>query len=119
MSQRQTVLIVDDHADFRAAARSLLDAEGFDVVGEAADGPEALLEVDRCHPALVLLDIQLPGMDGIEVAAYLADGPEPPQVVLISSRSAVVYGTRLTAAPVAGFLAKSELTGAALTDVLS
>src|SRR3954451_14124550 len=65
---RMTVLIVDDHADFRESARALLEAEGFDVVGEAADGSEAIAEVERLRPDVVLLDIQLPDQDGFTVA---------------------------------------------------
>ena len=85
---RQTVLIVDDHGDFRAAARELLEADGYEVIGEAADGAGALHKVDELRPAIVLLDIQLPDSDGFEVAARLASRPSPPIVVLISSRDA-------------------------------
>ena len=69
---RPTVLIVDDHADFRASARALLEAEGFDVVGEAASGEEAIAEAGRLRPEVILLDIQLPGDDGFAVARRLA-----------------------------------------------
>lgn len=115
---RPTVLIVDDHAAFRAAARSLLEAEGYDVVGEAIDGPDAVVEAERLRPQVVLLDIQLPGMDGFVVAERLAGTPHAPDVVLVSSRDAVSYGSRLGRAPARGFLAKSELTGAALARLL-
>ena len=66
------MLIVDDHADFRASARALLEAEGFEVIGEAADGREAIAEVRRLRPDVVLLDIQLPDQDGFAVAERLA-----------------------------------------------
>lgn len=89
------VLIVDDHGDFRASARALLEADGFEVVGEAADGAEALVATASLRPNVVLLDIQLPGRDGFAVAEDLARGPEPPVVVLISSRDAAVYALRL------------------------
>ncbi len=65
---RPTVLIVDDHAAFRASARALLQAEGFDVVGEAANGAEAVEAVAVLRPEIVLLDIQLPDLDGLAVA---------------------------------------------------
>jgi CheY-like chemotaxis protein len=81
---RATVLIVDDHASFRTSARALLQAEG-DVVGEAADGEEALEAVVKLRPDVVLLDIQLPGLDGLTIAERLAVVPNPPAVVLISS----------------------------------
>ena len=115
---RPTVLIVDDHADFRHSARALLEADGFEVVGEAATGEEALRAVAALRPRIVLLDVQLPGLDGLAVAERLAAGSTPPAVVLISSRDAAVYGTRLAEAPVRGFIPKSRLSGAALADLV-
>jgi DNA-binding NarL/FixJ family response regulator len=115
---RPTVLIVDDHHTFRSAARALLEAEGFAVVGEAADGAEAIAAVASLGPAVVLLDVQLPGVDGIAVAERLAARPDPPAVVLISSRPAATYGPRVQQARVRGFIAKSELSGAALAGLL-
>ncbi len=115
---RATVLIVDDHAGFRESACALLEAEGFAVVGEAADGGGALAEVARLRPEVVLLDIQLPDLDGFAVAERLATGPDPPVVVLISSREAGAYGPRLAAVPARGFIAKRELSGAALAALV-
>jgi len=115
---RPTVLIVDDHEGFRASARALLEAEGFAVVGDAADGAAAITAVGRLRPDVVLLDIQLPDVDGFAVARWLAAGPDPPRVVLISSREAAAYGPRVSAAPVRGFLAKRELSGAALAALV-
>jgi DNA-binding NarL/FixJ family response regulator len=113
-----TVLIVDDHAAFRASARALLQAEGFDVVGEAADGAEAVEAVAVLRPEIVLLDIQLPDLDGLTVAEELAAAPDPPAVVLISSRDAAAYGPRLQAAPARGFIPKSGLSGEALAALI-
>ena len=113
-AMRPTVLIVDDHAAFRASARALLEAEGFDVVGEATDGAEAVAAVAVLRPEIVLLDIQLPDLDGLAVAEQLAAAPDPPAVVLISSRDAAAYGPRLQATPVRGFIPKSRLSGEAL-----
>jgi DNA-binding NarL/FixJ family response regulator len=110
------VLVVDDHADFRRSARALLQAEGFDVVGEARDGDEALAETLRLGPQVVMLDVQLPGEDGITVAARLAGIGSPPVVVLVSGRDARTYGPRLAGAR---FLAKRDLTGAALKAVIA
>jgi DNA-binding NarL/FixJ family response regulator len=115
---RTTVLIVDDHGGFRESARALLEAEGFAVVGCAADGAAALAAVRRLRPQVVLVDIQLPDLDGFAVAEQLAAAPDPPRVVLISSRDAAVYGPRLDAAPVCGFLAKGELSGASLAALV-
>lgn len=116
---RPTVLIVDDHEAFRDAARSLLETEGFDVVGEAAGGRDALTEAERLRPDVVLLDIQLPDLDGFAVADRLAATSSAPDVVLISSREAATYGARLTSAPARGFLTKRDLSGAALADLLA
>src|SRR5215813_14973534 len=103
---RPTVLIVDDHAVFRESARGLLEAEGFAVVGDAADGSAAVAEAARLRPDVVLLDIQLPDADGFAVAERLAALDLPLQVVLISSRDAADFGPRLAAARARGFLAK-------------
>jgi DNA-binding NarL/FixJ family response regulator len=115
---RPTVLIVDDHAEFRQSAGALLEAEGFTVIGEAADGDAAIAAVERVRPQIVLLDVQLPGADGFAVAERLAAGRDPPVVVLISSREAAAYGPRLQAAAAHGFLPKRELSGAALAALV-
>ena len=114
-----TVLVVDDHADFRSAARALLEAEGFEVVGQAATGADALAANDELRPDLVLLDIRLPDTDGLAVAELLAALMDPPEVVLVSSREASVYGSRLRASPARGFLVKAELSGDALRRLLA
>jgi len=114
-----SVVIVDDHEGFRAGARALLEADGFDVVGEAADGESAVEEVRRLRPQVVLLDIQLPGIDGFAVAERLAAEPSAPAVVLISSRGAAAFRTRLAAAPARGFITKAEFTGECLSSLLA
>jgi DNA-binding NarL/FixJ family response regulator len=116
---RPTVLIVDDHEAFRVSVSALLEAEGFTVLGEAADGATAIVDSERLRPDVVLLDIQLPDLDGFTVAERLAEANEPPAVVLISSREAEAYGPRLEAAPTQGFIPKRELSGAALAALIS
>jgi DNA-binding NarL/FixJ family response regulator len=116
---RPRVLIVDDHDGFRESATSLLEAEGFAVVGTVADGEGALKAVERLRPEVVLLDVQLPDSDGFAVAERLAATPDPPSVVLISSREATAYGPRLHAVPARGFIAKGELTGDALRKLVA
>lgn len=113
------VLIVDDHAGFRAVARTLLEASGFAVVGEAADGSSAVGAVRSLQPDLVLLDVHLPDVDGCEVSKQLASERPRPVVVLISSREAADFGRRIEACGAHGFLAKSELTGAALVSLMA
>jgi DNA-binding NarL/FixJ family response regulator len=115
---RARVLIVDDHDDFRASASALLAAEGFTVVGGVADGAGVVDAVERLRPDVVLLDIQLPDLDGFGVAERLASMGDPPRVVLVSSRDAASYGPRLKGAPVCGFLAKRELSGASLAALV-
>jgi DNA-binding NarL/FixJ family response regulator len=111
---RPRLLIVDDHEDFRTSARTLLELEGFEVVGVAGDGPTALAAVEALRPDIVLLDIQLPGMDGFEVVRELQARKQGARVVLISSRDRSAYAVELHEAAVAGFLGKSELSGPAL-----
>jgi DNA-binding NarL/FixJ family response regulator len=115
----RTVLIVDDHEDFRRTVRTLLEADGFEVVGVAADGRSAIAEAERLRPQLVLLDIQLPDLDGFEVAARLGKASAPPAVVLTSSRTASSYRQRLAQTPALGFIPKSELSGEALAALLA
>jgi DNA-binding NarL/FixJ family response regulator len=114
---RRSILIVDDHAEFRRAARALLEADGFDVVGEADDGESALAETARLRPSLVLLDVHLPDLDGFELAARLAQTADPPAVVLTSSRGISSYRRRLAGSNALGFIAKSELSGTSLADL--
>jgi DNA-binding NarL/FixJ family response regulator len=114
----RTVLIVDDHAPFRALARALLQLEGFEVVGEAADARSALDEVGRLRPSVVLLDVQLPDLDGFEVARRLAHVGDPPAIVLVSSRDRSAYRRRLAESPARGFIPKSDLSGAAVAALV-
>ena len=114
----RTVLIVDDHAPFRAVARALLQLEGFAVVGEAADALSALEAVGRLRPDVVVLDIQLPDLDGFEVARRLAQAGDPPVTVLVSSRDSSAYRRRLADSPARGFIPKGELSGAAVAALV-
>jgi DNA-binding NarL/FixJ family response regulator len=116
MSMATTVLIVDDHPSFRASVRMLLECEGYEVVGEAEDGYGALRAVRELQPDVVLLDVQLPDIDGPEVAARVAaaNGADP-AIVLTSSRDLEDIGAL---SGVRGFIPKSELSGAALEALL-
>lgn len=114
-----SVLIVDDHPSFRASARRLLEAEGFDVVGEAGDGQAAIARAQELQPDLVLLDVQLPDVDGFEVAERLAALGVPSAVILTSSRNPAEYGPLADGSSVRGFVPKAELSGAVLSGLLS
>jgi DNA-binding NarL/FixJ family response regulator len=113
-----TVLIVDDNQGFREGARALLEADGFDVIGEAADGESAVEQARRLRPEVVLLDVQLPGMDGFATAAQLAAQPAAPAVVLISSRGRQSYRERLGVVRAVGFMTKEEFSGECLASLL-
>jgi DNA-binding NarL/FixJ family response regulator len=110
----RTILVVDDHGAYRATARALLEAEGYDVVGEAADGASAIAETERLRPEIVLLDVQLPDIDGFEVAARLTENKTRSQIVLISSRAADDFGSLVDESGARGFVSKDELSGAAI-----
>jgi DNA-binding NarL/FixJ family response regulator len=113
------ILIVDDHPSFRATVRTLLTADGFEVVGEAADGASALEAIGELRPDLVLLDVQLPDMDGFAVIdAILRLNGHAPKVVLTSSHDASDFGSIVPRCGAAAFVPKAELSGAALRAVL-
>ena len=117
MEPSAAILIVDDHGGFRAFARAMLEAAGF-TVAEAATGAEATEAASRVRPRLVLLDIQLPDLDGFEVARRLTAEPGGPVIVLTSTREASDYGGRITSSPAAAFLPKDQLSGAVLRRFL-
>jgi DNA-binding NarL/FixJ family response regulator len=112
------VLVVDDHPSFRRCARALLTAEGFEVVGEAEDGVSALEEARRLRPDVVLLDVQLPDIDGFEVAERLTKNGSRAQVVLVSSRDGSDFGPLVEQSGAVGFIPKAELSGSAVAALL-
>jgi DNA-binding NarL/FixJ family response regulator len=112
-----TVLIVDDHAGYRSAARAVLEADGFEVVGETATGWDAVSAAARLRPDFVLLDIGLPDIDGIEVSERITAGRngDAPVVVLISSRDGAGCESVFESCGARGFIPKAELSGDAVT----
>ena len=114
----RTLLIVDDHAGFRSFARALLESEGYDVVGEAADGASAVAATRRLRPAIVLVDIALPDVDGFAVCEEITEGGEErPLVVLTSSRDESSYRDRLARSRASGFIPKHDISGATLGEL--
>jgi DNA-binding NarL/FixJ family response regulator len=113
-----TILIVDDHPSFRGMARALLESEGFDVVGEAADGAAAIEAARELHPDVVLLDVQLPDIDGFEVAAALTQNGSSPAIVMTSSRDACDFGSLVEKSGARGFIPKAELSAEAVAALL-
>jgi DNA-binding NarL/FixJ family response regulator len=116
METPTTVLLVDDHPSFRACARAILEADGFEVIGEAEDGRAALEALGTLEPDVVLLDVQLPDMDGFAVLAQLEKGAPP--VVLISSRDASDYDGMIRGSGARGFISKAELSGSAIRSLI-
>jgi DNA-binding NarL/FixJ family response regulator len=114
-----TALLVDDHAGFRAQARMLLAAAGFEVVAEAEDAASALESARALRPDVILLDVQLPDGSGFDVARAVLEGEEPPIVILISSRDAADYGSRIDRSGARGFIPKAELSVAALQALVA
>jgi DNA-binding NarL/FixJ family response regulator len=112
------LLIVDDHQGFRTSARRILEAHGFEVVGEADDGESALALAASLNPEVVLLDLQLPDTDGFHVAAQLRDAGHSALVVLTSSRDWSDVCRRQRDAGAVGFIPKDELSGTRLRDLV-
>jgi DNA-binding NarL/FixJ family response regulator len=114
----KTVVIADDHPSFRASAKAILEAEGFEVIGEAEDGAGAIVAARDLLPDVLLLDVQLPDLDGFAVCLECGRNGGSLAVVLVSSRDADDYGALIEQSGARGFIAKAELSGAALADLL-
>ena len=96
----------------------MLQAAGYEVVGSCADGRSALVAISTLGPDVVLLDVQLPDTDGFRLITELGPGRGGPTIVLISSREAVDYGTRIGRSGAAGFITKAELSAQSLAEVV-
>ena len=114
-----TVLIVDDHPEFRRAARRLLEAQEFVVLGEAADGAGGMRAAGALQPDIVLLDVMLPDVDGFTVADQMSELARPPVVVLTSSRRRPDFGPRLDQCSARAFVHKGDLSGDVLAGLTS
>lgn len=114
-------LIVDDSADFRGAARPMLERGGITVVASAADGDEALGLCAELRPDLALVDVDLGGESGFDVAERLcaADAGHRPAVILISTFAEQDLAELIAASPAAGFVSKMALSADAIRDVLA
>src|SRR6187402_890501 len=115
----RTVLIVDDHPSFRASARAVLEADGFEIVGEASDAASALTAARDLKPDIVLLDVQLPDATGFDVCEFLCGEQPLPEIVLVSSRDASDYNGLIQTSHARGFISKADLSGEALRALLA
>jgi DNA-binding NarL/FixJ family response regulator len=113
-----TVLVVDDHDGFRATVRQLLHAEGFEVVGEAADAASAIAAAHALRPDVVLLDVCLPDLDGVQASSRIGALNGRAAIVLTSSYDLADLPGLIGDSPAVGFIPKSELSGAALRALL-
>src|SRR3954453_17644222 len=113
-----TVLIVDDHTAFRSRARRMLEADGFEVVGEAADGASGVEAARRLAPDVVLLDLQLPDTTGFVVPEGLTGAAVTPAVVIPSTHDDEDFGVKARRSGACGFVCKSDLSGAAIQQLL-
>ena len=110
------VLVVDDQEPFRLAAAAVVDATpGFEVVGEAASGEESIVLADAVRPHLVLMDVNLPGIDGLEATRVLRAQPDAPVVLLLSTYDATEGDGFAVESGAAGYVTKSELAPDRLT----
>ena len=102
-------LLVDDYADFiESASQFLSTVPEIQVVGRASSGVEALQAVDRLHPDLVLMDLAMPGMSGLEATRRIKEQAGAPRVVIITLYNNQGYRVAALAAGADGFMTKSE-----------
>lgn len=112
------VLLVDDHVQFRRAARDLVEATpGFESLGEAESGEEALRMLEHLDPGLVLLDVRLPGIDGIETARNITAESPHPTVVLVSIDELADPSATAESCGAATFVRKRDLCPATLSEL--
>lgn len=112
------VLIVDDQEPFRSASRMVVElADGFEVVGEAATGEQAVQLAEELKPDLVLMDINLPGIDGLEATRQIVSRLPTAKVIIMSTYEAAEYENRALEAGAVAFISKSDFDPDALTNL--
>jgi DNA-binding NarL/FixJ family response regulator len=119
---RSRCLIVDDNTNFREEMRALLVEEGLDVVGTAGSAADAHRQIAELRPEVALIDIDLGGESGLELARQLRKEPRDaaaPHVILISTHDGAEYADLIQASSAVGFLAKSDLSAASIRRMLA
>ena len=111
------VLIVDDQKAFRVAAREVVNVtQGFEVVGEAETGDDSVLAARRLHPDLVLMDVNLPGIDGLEASRRIKAEQAEVVVLLLSTYDREDFATRIAGSGASAFIAKASFGSDSLSD---
>jgi DNA-binding NarL/FixJ family response regulator len=111
------VLIVDDQLPFREASRMVVEmTDGFEVAGEAVNGEEAVEMATTLRPDLVLMDVQMPGIDGLEATRRIMQLDDPPPVLVMSTHESGSFEAPARAAGAIGFLPKSMFSMDALEE---
>ena len=117
-THRTRVVIVDDQAAFRSAARLVVEmSDGFEVVGEAETGEDAVAMVASVDPDLVLMDVNLPGIDGLEATRQIVASGSSARILVLSTYSASEYETAATEAGAVGFVPKDDFGPDSLMEV--
>jgi DNA-binding NarL/FixJ family response regulator len=111
------VLLVDDHEIYRAGLRGLLEEAGIDIVGEAGNGENALALVEQKHPNVVIMDLNMPGMGGIEAARQISTLAPLTRVIMLTVSSAAPDITDAVLAGACGYLLKSATTQEIVTGI--
>jgi len=110
-------LIVDDSSHFREAARATLGREGLTVVGLASNSAEAVSHIGELRPEVVLIDIDLNGESGFELARMVS-GADGPAVILVSTYEQEDYAELIEESPALGFIPKSSLSASAVRELV-
>jgi DNA-binding NarL/FixJ family response regulator len=117
------VLIVDDQEPFRAVARTVVEmTDGFEVIAEAEDGETSVVSAHELHPDLVLMDVNLPGINGLEATRQIladTDANRPVVVLVLSTYEAAEYGPQASEAGAACFIPKSDFSPEKLVEAWS
>ena len=120
MTRTVRVLIVDDQEPFRSAAKMVVElTDGFEVAGEAGTGEDGVAMFDELAPDLVLMDIKMPGMDGLEATRQILNGDPEARVVVLSTYEAGEFEQLAHEAGAIAFISKSDFGPAALSDAWS